>query len=87
MNYYYDLKISSNVSRSCVPNLLSFKQEISKFERYKYWDDRNLSFTMAGDDRFTKRMSWDEPGEAAKRGWRGQDRNSPNRINTENAVM
>ena len=33
MNYYYDLKIYSNISHSLVPNLLSFKQEIVKFKQ------------------------------------------------------
>ena len=33
MNYYYDLKIYSNISHSLVPNILSFKQEIVNFKQ------------------------------------------------------
>ena len=57
MNYYYDLKIYSNVSRSLVPNLLSFKQEIVKFKRKKISSEllngiKILSFSSAWDEKF-----------------------------------
>ena len=67
MNYYYYLKVSANVSPSLVPNLLSLKQEIVKFEQKRTKHDCKYFVNHYGLRRefyqdLACRVSWDEPG-------------------------